>query len=319
MDTGEVSKGRDLVDTSGNPLSLFLYLDGRDDGRVADVIHSVRGEEGQGYDLFRYEISRIPDGLSVERIFRPRGSAGPNSSLAEELGIDPSRVSEETVLEQMITHASSRAAAQKEERALGLTFASEKDVKEITNIIREAQPHEDEQPDIKFLRQERQARRNKGKTEQEGADRAPDIAEAEFIARAMDASMAEVAWMVSTSSPNEVEIAKLEAQAERKARQAKTAYENGVRSLAEVFGEDSKEGMAEQGWRWLTNITKSGAQNDFELGGEGDYLGQLKRKFGSDNVVIKPGFNYFDKPIPGMIGVFVKQSAWEEQQQEAVQ
>ncbi len=317
-DDGEVSKMRSMLDDSGNPLTVTRYLSAPDyaPNRVADVIHSVSRDDG-GSDQTRYEISKIPDGLSVERHFHASGKRGTTGdSIVEETGVDPTKAPNKSTVERLSSYASSMAAAEERERELGLTFTSKKDVREITQVIRQAKPRKDEPKDIKFLRQERQAKRVRGKTEEDGAGRAPDIAKAEFIARAMNPDMTKVAKVVSGLSPDEKLIAKLEAQAERKAKRARAAYESGVRSLAEVFGEDSREGMAEQGWRWLTNLSTHSAQSDFELGGEGDYLSQLQGRLGRENVTTKPAYDIFDNPAPGMIGVFAKQEAWEKDQEE---
>lgn len=310
FNTGEVRKGRDLVDASGNPLTVTRYLSGREDNRVADVIQTVFPTEG-GREVNRYEISKIPDGLSVEKLFHSWG-ASDSAGIVTELPRDPKAVIE--AIDDQVAKLNEMVAAQEQERELGLTFASEKDVKAITQIIQEARPHEDEKEDLKFLRQERRAKSIEGKTEKDEAGRETDVAKAEFMANAMNLDMMAVVDMVSDPSPNEEMIDKLEAQAERKAIKAKAAYESGVRSLVEVFGEDSREGMAEQGWRWLTNVSTDSAQSDFDFGGEGEYLSQLQGRFGNKNVITKPAYNIYDKPAPGMIGVFVKQDAWENHQ-----
>ena len=313
IDTGEIRKGRTLYDASGNPVNIFRYLGGRDDGRVADVMYSVRGEGG-GSDMIRYEISKIPDGLSIEKFFHFSGDLDLTDGLAKlrpKLLRNPEVTVE--VIDDLLESTDSILSSQKKERELGLTFASKKNIEAITKIIQEAQPHEGEEEDKKFLRQERQAKSREGKTEEDGAGRAPDIPEAEFIAHAMDSDMTEVARMASSASFNEEMVARLEAQAEGKASKAKAAYELGVRSLAEVFGKDSREGMAEQGWRYLTNISAHPAQNDFEFGGDEAYLSQLRGRFG-ENVTTKPAYSFSDKPVRGMIGVFVKQDAWENDQ-----
>jgi hypothetical protein len=301
---GEVSKGRDLRDLDGNPLSITRYLSGKEN-MVATITRTLwtDGEASRAKDRINYHIRRIPDGLSVEKFYHSENS---NDSFTR-LPRDPEAATE--AIASKLAELDEMIIAQQQEREMGLTFTSEKDIKEITELIQGAQPSPYEREDVKFLRQEQHAKSLEGKTRGDEVGRETDIAKAEFMAHAMNLDMTKVVGDALSPQTSQDMIAKLEAQAERKAIQAKAAYELGVRSLAEVFGKDSREGMAEQGWRFLTNESRSpSVYGDFDSVA---YLAGLSRDFGDKNLIVKPAYDIYDNPLPSMVGIFVKQDAWE--------
>ena len=134
---GEVSKGRDMRDPDGNPLSVWRYLDGREN--MATVTHTVwiDGRPDGANSRTNYHIKRIPDGLSVEKFYHEESAAERKKQFGDLSG-DPAKAIE--AIEGKIAELSQMVAAQQDERELGLTFVSERDVKNITQLIKSATP-----------------------------------------------------------------------------------------------------------------------------------------------------------------------------------